>query len=65
MRIGRNEPGYDDVIRGSSAQRVPARRKWDHCDICLRLTGTQVRLGGNAEYKRQEANPNRQPSRIP
>jgi len=34
------------------SQRVPTRRKWDHCEICLQLTGTKIYFGGNMEFKR-------------
>ncbi|KAF9783212.1 hypothetical protein BJ322DRAFT_1110091 [Thelephora terrestris] len=54
VRIDHEEPGYDDADEGTSGQqlRVPARRKWDHCNVCLQLTGTKVYFGGNLEYKR-------------
>ena len=54
VRIDREEPGYDDVVEGISTrpQRIPTKRKWDHCDVCLRLTGTKVYLGGSPEFKR-------------
>ena len=54
VRIDRGEPGYDDVVGEPPVQqlRVPAKRRWDHCDVCLRLTGTRVYFGGNPEFKR-------------
>jgi len=53
VRIDR-EGGYGDMVRGfaTQPQRIPTRRKWDHCNICLQLTGTKVYFGGNPEFKR-------------
>ena len=56
-RVDREEPGYDHVVGGISTQpqRVPTRR-WDHCNVCLRLTGTKVYLGGSPDFKRFHLN---------
>ena len=54
VRIDREQLGYDEALGGFPGQshRVPTRRKWDHCNICLQLTGTKVYFGGSAEFKR-------------
>ena len=53
LRIDREQLGYDETGGFSTQlQRVPTRRKWDHCEICLQLTGTKVYFGGNLEFKR-------------
>jgi hypothetical protein len=54
VRVDREELGYGDEAGGfpTRLQRVPTRRKWDHCDICLRLTGTKVYFGGNPKFRR-------------
>ena len=54
VRIDREQVGYDEAAGGFSTQpqRVPTRRKWDYCEICLQLTGTKVYFGGNPEFKR-------------
>jgi hypothetical protein len=54
LRVDREQLDYDETVGGFStqSQRVPTRRKWDHCEICLQLTGTRVYFGGNPEFKR-------------
>ena len=54
LRIDREELGYGDaaVASPTRTQRIPTRRKWDHCDICLQLTGTKFYFGGSLEFKR-------------
>ena len=54
VRIDCEQIGYDEATGGFSTQpqRVPTRRKWDHCEICLQLTGTKVYFGGSLEFKR-------------
>ena len=53
-RAGREQPGHEEAVGGFPAQsrRVPTRRKWDYCEICLQLTGIKVYFGGNPEFKR-------------
>ena len=54
VRIDGEPIGYDEAIGGfpTQPQRVPTRRKWDYCEICLELTGTKIYFGGDSEYKR-------------
>ena len=54
VRIGREQLGDDGLVGGSTgqSQRIPTRKKWDHCDVCLQLTGTKVYFGGSADFKR-------------
>jgi len=54
----REQLGHDETVEGVSAhsQRIPTRRKWDHCQFCLQLTGTKVYFGGNPEFKRYHLN---------
>ena len=53
-RVSREQLGYDEAVGGlpAQSQRVPTMRKWDHCEICLQLTGIQAYFGGNPEFKR-------------
>ena len=53
VRIDREQLGDNELLGGPPAhpRHVPTRRKWDHCDICLQLTGTKVYFGGSAEFK--------------
>ena len=53
VRVDREQPGNDEPGGGlpTQLQHIPTRRKWDHCDICLQLTGTKVYFGGSAELK--------------
>lgn len=54
----REQLRQDEIVEGVSTQlqRIPTRRKWDHCQICLQLTGTKVYFGGNPEFKRYHLN---------
>lgn len=54
----REQLRHDEIVEGVSTQlqRIPTRRKWDHCQICLQLTGTKVYFGGNPEFKRYHLN---------
>lgn len=53
VSVGREQFGHDGTVERSPAlSRVPTRKKWDHCEICLQLTGTKVYFGGSLEFKR-------------
>jgi len=53
VRIDHEELGYAEAVGGFStqSQRVPTRKKWDHCEICLQLTGTKIYFGSDMEFK--------------
>ena len=58
VRIDNGQLGDDELVGGTPTQspRVPTRRKWDHCDICLQLTGMKVYFGGSAQFKQYHLN---------